>query len=158
LEQNEVTPSLFLINENFPNEHIFEVSQIHETLGFVDFANYLACGIIPRELTYQQRKKFLHDSRHYFWEDPFLFKQYANNIIRKCVAKSEIAEIFYHFHSSLSGGHFGSSRTIAKILQSGFFWPTIFKDAYAYVKTMVDAKGLKYIIEEQDALGKYFRG
>ena len=85
-------------------------------------------------MTYQQMRKFLHESRYYFWEDPFLFKQCADNIIGKCVAESEIVEILYHFHSSPSGGHFGDARTAAKVLQAGFFWPTLFKDAYAYEK------------------------
>ncbi len=64
----------------------------------------------------------------------FWLKKYADNIIQKYVAEIEIAEILYHHHSSPSGGHFGGSRTAAKILQAGFFWPTLFKDTYAYVK------------------------
>lgn len=122
------------INENFPDEHFFEVNRIHEIPWFADFSNYLACGIIPREMTYKKRKKFHHDSQYYLWEDLFLFKQCADNIIRKYVAESEIAEILYHCHSFQSGGHFGGSRTVAKILQVGFFWATLFKDTYAYVR------------------------
>ncbi|KAA3479792.1 Retrovirus-related Pol polyprotein from transposon 17.6 [Gossypium australe] len=45
------------INENFPYEHIFEVSQFHETPWFEDYANYLACGKMPFGTTCQQRKK-----------------------------------------------------------------------------------------------------
>jgi len=33
-----------------------------------------------------------------------------------------------------SGGHFGATKTTAKVLQSGFYWSTLFKDAYAHVK------------------------
>ncbi|KAA3477749.1 Transposon Ty3-I Gag-Pol polyprotein [Gossypium australe] len=67
-------------------------------------------------------------------EDPFLFKQCVDNIIRKCVARSEIDEILYHCHSSPSGGHFGGSHTTVKILQARFFWPIVFKDAHVYLK------------------------
>lgn len=35
-------------------------------------------------------------------------------------------------HSYACGGHFGPKRTANKILQSGFFWPTLFKDTYQY--------------------------
>ncbi|XP_012480861.1 uncharacterized protein LOC105795745 [Gossypium raimondii] len=100
LEQNEVTSSLVPINENFPNEHIFE--------------------------------------------DQFLFKQCADNIIRKCVAESEIDEILYHYHSSLSGGHFCGSSTAVKILQTGFFWPTVFKDMW--LKWLLDKYDVKHKI------------
>ncbi|XP_016740284.1 uncharacterized protein [Gossypium hirsutum] len=58
-----------------------------------------------------------------------------DNIIRKYIVESKIDEILYHCHSSPSGGHFGGSHTGTKILQVGFFWPTVFKDVYAYVKS-----------------------
>ena len=45
----------------------------------------------------------------------------------------EIPTILHHYHSSAYEGHFGVQRTAAKALQSGFFWPTLFKDAYAYI-------------------------
>ena len=32
-------------------------------------------------------------------------------------------------------GHFGVTRTATKVLQSGFFWPSIFRDSYILVKT-----------------------
>ena len=34
---------------------------------------------------------------------------------------------FCNFYSS--GGHFGRRRIAAKVLQSGFYWPTLFHDA-----------------------------
>ena len=37
-----------------------------------------------------------------------------------------------HCHSLACGGHHGPSKTAAKVLQSGFFWPSLFKDARAF--------------------------
>jgi hypothetical protein len=37
-------------------------------------------------------------------------------------------------HSSPYGGHYGSFRTHAKILQSGFFWPTMYQDTKDFVR------------------------
>ena len=37
-------------------------------------------------------------------------------------------------HGSPYGGHFEGERIAHKILQSGFYWPTIFKDYYEWVK------------------------
>ena len=31
-------------------------------------------------------------------------------------------------------GHFNGQRTVAKVLQSGFYWPTLFKDAHEHVQ------------------------
>ena len=35
-------------------------------------------------------------------------------------------------HSSMCGGHFAAHKTADKILQSGFYWPSIFKDAHHF--------------------------
>ena len=47
----------------------------------------------------------------------------------------EVLNILYQCHSSSYRGHFGAQRTVAKVLQSSFFWPTLFRDAYAFVKS-----------------------
>lgn len=52
----------------------------------------------------------------------------------RCVTEEEIHDILYHYHSSEYGDHFGSQRTTMKVLQQGFYWPTLFKDANSFVK------------------------
>lgn len=36
-------------------------------------------------------------------------------------------------HDAPYGGHFGAQSSAAKVLQSGFFWTTMFRDAQEYV-------------------------
>ena len=43
--------------------------------------------------------------------------------------------ILNHCHTLACGGHFRGNRTAAKVLQSGFYWPTLFKDAHQFVST-----------------------
>ncbi|XP_020979520.1 uncharacterized protein LOC110272056 [Arachis ipaensis] len=43
-------------------------------------------------------------------------------------------EVLWDCHGSTYGGHFAGERTAAKVLQCGFYWPTIFKDAKELVK------------------------
>ena len=86
-------------------------------------------------MTYQQRKKLRADAKFYFWEEPFLFKIGIDGICRRCVPHEEVHSILSHCHSSAYGGHASSSKTAAKVLQAGFFWPTIFKDAHAFVQS-----------------------
>ncbi len=62
-------------------------------------------------------------------------RQCADQIIRRCIANDEVKDILYHCHSSPCGGHFGPSKTANKVLQTGYFWPSLFKDAYTFVKT-----------------------
>ncbi|XP_073121600.1 uncharacterized protein [Henckelia pumila] len=57
----------------------------------------------------------------------------SNGIIRMCIPVEEVSSILSHCHTGPTGGHFSTGRTAAKVLQSGFYWPSLFKDAYAYV-------------------------
>ena len=55
-------------------------------------------------------------------------------IIRRCVPESEQGKILQECHASPYGGHFVGDKVAHKILQSGFYWPTIFKDCFEWVK------------------------
>ena len=118
--------------ENFPDEQLFHLS--FQSPWYADIVNFLACGVMPPEYSYQQRKKLRTDSRFYIWDDPLLFKRRADMKIRRCVPESEHGKILQECHASPYGGHFAGDKTAQKILQSGFYWPTIFKDCFEWVK------------------------
>ncbi|XP_073045832.1 uncharacterized protein [Primulina eburnea] len=54
-------------------------------------------------------------------------------LLLQCVSQEEVGEILFHCHAGPTGGHFGATRTAYKVLQSCFYWPTLFKDAHEYV-------------------------
>ncbi|GKC33783.1 reverse transcriptase domain-containing protein [Tanacetum coccineum] len=72
------------INEHFPLETLGVISN-GSTPWFADYANYHAGNFIIKGMTTQQKKKFFKDVKHYFWDDPYLFHTYADQIIRRCV-------------------------------------------------------------------------
>ncbi|PIM97903.1 DNA-directed DNA polymerase [Handroanthus impetiginosus] len=121
LESPAKTDEPNLINNNFSDEQLLAIVA-SDVPWYADIVNYLICGIILFDLSTQQKKKFLFETRRYFWDDPFLFKQGPNNILRGCVPEA-----------SPYSGHFHGDRTAAKILQSDFFWPNLFKDAHSFV-------------------------
>ena len=55
-------------------------------------------------------------------------------IIKRCVPETEQGRIMEKCHASPYGGHFAGNKTTQKILQSGFYWPTLFKDCFEWVK------------------------
>ncbi|GJS97088.1 reverse transcriptase domain-containing protein [Tanacetum coccineum] len=61
------------IDDNFPRETLMEI-YTKDDPWFADFANYIVSDIIPKGMTYQQKNNFFFDIKHYFWEEPYLFK------------------------------------------------------------------------------------
>nr|GEX56832.1 hypothetical protein [Tanacetum cinerariifolium] len=82
-----------------PHKDVFENKDINEnilldTLGkissgstpwFADFANFNARNFIVKGMSSQQKKKFLKDVKHYFWDDPYLFRICADQIIQRYI-------------------------------------------------------------------------
>ncbi|KAH9723595.1 hypothetical protein KPL70_007173 [Citrus sinensis] len=122
-------PESLPLNESFPDEQLMSVNGV---LWFADIVNYLATGQIPEHWTKQDRTKFLSKVKDFFWDDPYLFKYCADQIIRRCIPDNEIQSVISFCHEQACGGHFSTKKTATKILQCSFYWPTLFHDAYVF--------------------------
>ncbi|GJT32361.1 reverse transcriptase domain-containing protein [Tanacetum coccineum] len=122
------------INEHFPLETLGVISN-GSTPWFADFANYHAGNFLVKGMTTQQKRKFFKDVKHYFWDDPYLFRTCADQIIRRCVFGQEALEILKACHEGPTGGHHSANITARKVFDAGFFWPTIYKDAYELIRS-----------------------
>lgn len=125
------------INETFPLETLNVVSFRGDstTPWFADFANYHAGNFIVKGMSSQQKNKFFKDVKHYFWDEPYLFKICADQVIKRCVYGEEANDILKACHARPTGGHHSPNYTAKKVFNSGFYWPTIYKDAHELVKT-----------------------
>nr|GEV81192.1 reverse transcriptase domain-containing protein [Tanacetum cinerariifolium] len=122
------------INENFPLETLGSLS-CDSTLWFADIENFHAGNFIKKGLTSQQKKKFFKDVKHYFWDDPYLFRIYTDKIIRRCVHGQETFEILKACHEGPTRGHHGANLIAKKVFDASFFWPSIYRDAPDMIKT-----------------------
>ena len=93
------------INDEFPEESLLLVEN---TPWYAHFANYLATGELPANWKTQDMKFFFAKIHSYYWEEPFLYKYCADQIIRKCVPEGEQQGILSHCHENECGGHFAS--------------------------------------------------
>ncbi|GKA46472.1 reverse transcriptase domain-containing protein [Tanacetum coccineum] len=123
------------VNEKFPLETLnmvtFRVDS--STPWFADYANYHAGNFIVKGMSSQQKNKFFKDVKNYFWDDPYLFKICANQMIRRCVAGQEAVDIFTACYNGPTGGHYGANNTAKKVFESRFYWRTIYRDAHDLV-------------------------
>ncbi|GJT87353.1 reverse transcriptase domain-containing protein [Tanacetum coccineum] len=99
----------------------------------------------------QQKNKFFKDVKHYFWDDPYLFKICADEVSRQCVYDQEAVDILTACHNRPTGVHYGANYTAKKVFDSRFFWPTIYRDAHDLV-TRCDACQRQVKISQQDEM------
>ncbi|GKF79316.1 hypothetical protein Tco_0234884, partial [Tanacetum coccineum] len=125
------------INETFPLETLNTVTSHNDqnTPWFADIANYHARNFLIKGMSTQQKRKFFKDINHYFWDDPYLFHTCADQIIRRCVFGQEALKILKACLEGPTGGHHSANITAQKVFDDGFFWPTIYKDAYELIKS-----------------------
>nr|GEY34965.1 reverse transcriptase domain-containing protein [Tanacetum cinerariifolium] len=133
------------INEIFPLETLNMVTFRGDSSAswFADFANYHASNFIVKGITSQQKNKFFKNMKHYFWDDPFLFKICTDQVMWRCVHGKEALDILVACHNRPTGGHHGANLTAKKVFDSGFFWPTIYKDAHEFVTNLMLPSGNK---------------
>nr|GEU49940.1 reverse transcriptase domain-containing protein [Tanacetum cinerariifolium] len=122
------------INENFLLETLGSLSS-RSTPWFADIANFHAGNFIKKGLTSQQKKKFFKDVKHYFWDDIYLFRICADQIIYRCVHGQESIDILKACHEGPTGGHHGANLTTKKVFDASFFWPIIYRDAHDMIKS-----------------------
>ncbi|GKA47050.1 reverse transcriptase domain-containing protein [Tanacetum coccineum] len=146
LEKKEIT-------ETFPLETLGMATFRGDssTPWFADIANYHAGNFIVKGMSSQQKNKFFKDVKHYFWDDPYLFKIFADQVIRRCVYGQEAVDILTACHNGPTGGHQGANYTAKNVFDSGFFWPTIYRDAHDLV-TCCDACQRQGKISQRDEM------
>ncbi|GJT62574.1 reverse transcriptase domain-containing protein [Tanacetum coccineum] len=67
-------------------------------------------------------------------EEPYLFKVCSDGMIRRCVSGPETRTILDQCPHGPTGGPYGPNVTAKKVLDSGFYWPTIIKEAHTIVR------------------------
>nr|GEY31238.1 reverse transcriptase domain-containing protein [Tanacetum cinerariifolium] len=90
---------------------------------------------IPIDLKDQEKTTFTCPYGTFAYKRmPFGLCNAPDQIIRRCVAGQEAIDILKACHSGPTGGHYGANYTAKKVFDSGFCWPTIYKDAFELVK------------------------
>ena len=71
IEKTTVKEERIELAENFPDKQLFQLS--FHSPWYADIVNFLACGVMPPEFSYQQRKKLRNDNRFLISTQKVLF-------------------------------------------------------------------------------------
>nr|GEY02725.1 reverse transcriptase domain-containing protein [Tanacetum cinerariifolium] len=131
------------INKFVPLETLNLVStrSNQSTPWFADFANYHAGNFIVKGMSSQQKRKFFKDVKHYIWDEPYLFKDCADQVIKRCVSGQKAIDILKACHYGPTGGHHGPNYTAIKGID--------------FMSPFPSSRGNKYILVAVDYLSKW---
>nr|GEZ86836.1 reverse transcriptase domain-containing protein [Tanacetum cinerariifolium] len=113
---------------------------------------HYASKTMTEGMSSKQKNKFFKDVKHYFWDDPVLFKICADQVIRRCVHGQEAIDILKAFHYGPTRGHHDLNYTAKKVFDSGFCWPTVYRDSQDLVKNCDVCHGQGKISQRDEML------
>ncbi|RDX83127.1 putative mitochondrial protein, partial [Mucuna pruriens] len=121
------------IRDKFLQEQLLHITT--PTPWFADICNFVAASQFLLGASRLYRERLQNDAKYYIWDDPYLWRLCNDQVIRRCIPDAEINSVLHFCYTAPEGGHYGSTRTTRKVLDCGFYWPTIFRDTYHFVST-----------------------
>eukprot|EP00253_Pinus_taeda_P029793 PITA_29793 len=119
-----------MMDDQMPDESLFSISLL--SLWFADIANYLVSAHFPPHLSSKEKSKIMSKSAPFTWIGGNLSKLGPDQILRICVREEEVFDILLTCHDGPCGGYFAAKGTAFKILQEGYYWPTLHQDVKRY--------------------------
>jgi len=91
---------------------------------------YFQTGRCLEALDRFQRRRFKLHALKFGMIDDLLYKNVFDQTLLKCVTQDESYKILNEFHYGFSGGHYNGLTIATKVLQDGYYWPTIFQYSF----------------------------
>ena len=94
--------------------------------------SYLKTGVLPNGNN-AARKLKVQASRFVLIKD-VLYKRGFSRPYLRCLSHEETDYEMREVHECICGNHSGARSLVHKLIRAGYYWPTMMKDAQAYVK------------------------
>jgi hypothetical protein len=124
-----------LEDDNFLNVAIMSINAEEAPEEYREIIQYLDGMRFPDGATKVVQTRIAHKSRNYLMIGNQLYFQGKDGVLRRTIRKRDTSRLLYEFHDGFYGGHFAKRITTEKILQAGYYWPTLFKDAHDYCRS-----------------------
>ena len=82
----------------------------------------------------KKRRALWLKSTSYQVIDGVLFRKNYDGVFFRCLEHEDVAKVVKELHDGPAGRNYLGDTIAHKILRVGYYWPTLFKDAHAYVR------------------------
>ncbi|GJY96222.1 hypothetical protein Tco_0512583 [Tanacetum coccineum] len=133
------------IADEFPDKHLMmlKAKPNDDDPCYADYVNYIVGKIVSPRWTPEKRRRFFSQVKNYFWDESYAFRLCPDNIMRRCIAGSEILEILTHCHSGPTRGHHITSITGRKSVINPKDWSEKLNDALWAFRTAYKGSNAK---------------
>nr|XP_025677992.1 uncharacterized protein LOC112777819 [Arachis hypogaea] len=119
--------------ENPSIESLCMINTIHTNDWRMPFLEYINAGIMPSNETNPQN--FRRKASLFTTIAGELYRRGFSHPLLKCLNKDEANEVMNEVHEGVCGNHIEGRALAAKIIRTGYYWPTMKRDCIAKVKT-----------------------
>ncbi|GFS37212.1 hypothetical protein Acr_00g0050680 [Actinidia rufa] len=110
-----------------------QILQTEENPTWLDeIIDYLQKGILPKDKLQARRLQY-RSSRFCIFKGRLYKRSFSGPLLR-CLRPEEAEYVLREIHESICGNHSGARSLAKKTIRQGYFWPTIERDAAAYIK------------------------
>ena len=93
----------------------------------------------------------MHDVKKFYWDEPYLYRSCADEHICQCVSEVEMLSILQACRSLPVGRHHSGIWTAHKILQCGYYWPTIHQMLMSFPRHVIGAKEIEAFLRGKNS-------
>ena len=98
----------------------------------VPITSYLKDEVLPDGK--EAARKLKVQAAHFILIKEVLYKKGFSWPYLRCLIPKEVDYVMQEVHEGVCGNHLGSRSLVYKLIWAGYYWPTMQKDARAYVK------------------------
>ena len=109
--------------------------------------SYLSTGLLPDGKEATRKLKF--QASQFVLIKDVLYKIGFSLPYLRCLSHEEVDYVMREVHKGIYGNHSGARSLVHKLIQARYYWPTMLKDAQAYVKTCDKCQRFSNFIKQQ---------
>ncbi|XP_016185043.1 uncharacterized protein LOC107626660 [Arachis ipaensis] len=127
------TPTLSQLTLDKPSFELNSILSITQEKDWRTlFLEYIKTRVIPTDE--QNQKLFRRRASYYTIVRDNLYRRGFSQPLLRCISKNEAETVMAETHEGVCGNHIGGRALSAKILRTGYYWPTMKRDCFAKVK------------------------